>query len=178
MKNLIRKFLLVVLSALMVFLICGVFIKKTKAEKVFDRIKTLPDLVLLDILGDTIRTSQIHTGPVLITFFNPECDYCKYEITSLLSSTHIDRQLTILLISYADRSEILSFIRQFDIDSTSNLYLLHDPDFRMSNLFKANVMPSNYIYNDSLQLVKIFKGSTKPEALMRYMFNDDKRQEN
>ena len=68
MKNLIRKFLLVVLSALMVFLICGVFIKKTKAEKVFDRIKTLPDLVLLDILGDTIRTSQIHTGPVLITF--------------------------------------------------------------------------------------------------------------
>ena len=178
MKNLIRKLLFAVLSGLMVFLICGIFIRKTKAEKASDRIKMLPDLVLSDIWGDTIRTSQIHTGPVLITFFHPECDHCKYEITALLSSALLDSQLTILLVSYADRSEIISFMGQFDIDNTSTLHLLHDPDFRMSNLFRADVMPSNYIYNDSLQLVKIFKGSTRPEAFMRYIISDDKRQEN
>lgn len=178
MKNLIRKLIFTAMSGLMVFLICGIFIRKAKAEKDADRIKTLPDLVLIDIRGDTVRTRQIHTGPVLITFFHPECDHCKYEISSLLSSVLIDSHVSILLVSYADKSEIISFMRQFDIDDTSNLHILHDPDFRMSDLFRADGMPSNYIYNDSLQLVKIFKGSTRPEAFMRYMFSDDKRQEN
>ena len=174
MKNLIRKLILSALSVLLGLLISGILIRKAKAEKAADRIKALPDLVLTDIRGDTVRTSQIPTGPVLITFFHPECDHCKYEISSLLNSGLLDSLLTILLISFADRSEILSFIQQFDIDDTSTLRILHDPDFRMSGLFRADVMPSNYIYNDSLQLVKIFKGSSRPEAFMRYMFSDDK----
>jgi thiol-disulfide isomerase/thioredoxin len=178
MKNLMRKLLFAFMSGLLFFLIYGIFIRKAKAEEAFDRIKTLPDLVLTDIRGDTVRTSQIHTGPVLVTFFHPECDHCQYEISSLVSSVRIDSQLTILLISYADKSEILSFMRKFDIEDTSTIHVLHDPDFRISDLFRAYVLPSNYIYNDSLQLVKIFKGSTRPEAFMRYMFSDDKRQEN
>jgi len=166
------------MSGLLVFLICGIFIRKAQAEKAADRIETLPDLVLTDIRGDTVRTSQIHTGPVLITFFHPECEHCKYEISSLLSSGLLDSLLTILLISYADRSEILSFMQQFDIDDTSTLHIVQDPEFRMNDLFGAAVMPSNFIYNDSLQLVKIFKGSTRPEAFIRYLFSDDKHQKN
>ena len=178
MKNLICKLLLTIMFGLLVFLICGFFIRMAKIEKASDRIKTLPDLVLRDIRGNTFRTSQIHTGPVLITFFHPECDHCKYEISSLLGSVLLDSPLTILLVSYADTSEILSFMQQFDINETSTLHIIYDPDFRMSDLFRADVLPSNFIYNDSLQLVKIFKGSTRPEAFMRYMFSDDKRQEN
>ena len=30
-------------------------------------------------------------------------------------------------------------------------------------------MPSNFLYNDSLQLVKVFKGCTRPEAIMKYL---------
>lgn len=172
--TLIRKIVIAFLSGLMVFLISGILIRKAKAEKAAGRIKTLPDLVLTDIRGDTIKTSQIHNGPVLITFFHPECDHCKYEISSLLKSGLRDSLLTILLISYADRSEILSFMQQFDIDNTSTLHIVQDPEFRMNDLFGAAVMPSNYIYNDSLHLVKIFKGSTRPEAFMRYLFSDDK----
>lgn len=178
MKNLIRKFVVAVISGLLAFLICGIFIRKAKAEKAADRIKTLPDIVLSDINGDTVRTSQIHTGPALVAFFHPECDHCNYEISSLLGSVLIDSQMTILLISYADKSEIISFMRQFDIDDNSTLHILHDPEHKISDLFRANCMPSNYIYNDSLQLVKIFKGSTKPEAFMRYLFSDDKHQKN
>ena len=128
MKNLIRKLILVVLPGLLDLLIYGIFIRKAKAEKAADRIKTLPDLVLTDIRGDTVKTSQIHTGPVLITFFHPECDHCKYEISSILGSTLIGSQVTVLLVSYANKSEIISFMRQFDIEGSSTLHILHDPD--------------------------------------------------
>lgn len=178
MKTLIRKIIIAFLSGLMVFLISGIFIRKAKAERAAERIKTLPDLVLVDIHGGTFRTDQIHSGPLLITFFHPECDHCKYEISSLLNSGLRDSLLTILLVSYADRSEILSFMQQFDIGDTSTLHIVHDPEFRMSDLFRADVMPSNFIYNDSLQLVRIIKGSTRPEAFIRLMFNDDKHQKN
>ncbi len=174
MKNLIRKLILVVMSGLLVLLIYGIFIRRAEAEKAADRIKTLPELVLTDIRGDTVMTSQIHTGPVLITFFHPECDHCKYEISSILGSTLIGSQVTVLLVSYASKSEIISFMRQFDIDGSSTLHILHDPDHMLVDLFRADAMPSNYIYNDNLQLVKIYKGTTKPEALMRYLFSDDK----
>ncbi len=173
MKTLIRKIVIAFLSGLMVFLISGILIRKARAEKAADRIKTLPDLVLTDIRGDTIKTSLIHNGPVLITFFHPECDHCKYEISSLLNSGLRDSLLTILLVSYADKSEIFSFMQQFDIDDTSTLHIVQDPEFRMNDLFGVAILPSNFIYNDSLQLVKIFKGSTRPEAFMRYLFSDD-----
>jgi thiol-disulfide isomerase/thioredoxin len=160
----------------MVFLISGIFIRKSKAERAAERIKTLPDLVLADIRGGTFRTEQIRSGPLLITFFHPECDHCKYEISSLLNSGLRDSLITILLISNADRSEILTFLQQFEIDDTSTLHIVHDPEFRISDLFGADVMPSNFIYNDSLRLVRIYKGSTRPEALMSYLFSDDKQQ--
>ncbi len=35
---------------------------------------------------------------------------------------------------------------------TSILHIVHDPDFKLSDLFRAEVIPSNFIYNDSLQL--------------------------
>ncbi len=174
MKNLIRKILIVFISVLLVFLIIGILIRRVKAEQAYDRIKMLPDLVLTDIRGDTIRTSHIHNGPVLITFFHPECDHCVYEISSLFNSSLCDSLLTILLISNADRSEILSFMQKFNIDKTSDLHIIQDPEFRMNDLFGAAVMPSNFIYNDRLQLAKVFKGATKPEAFMRYLFRDDK----
>ena len=174
MKKLAGKVLLILTFGLLILLIGGTMIKKAKAEKAAEKISNLPDLVMTDIRGNIFRTDQINCGPLLITFFHPECDYCRYEISSLLESGLPDSQLTLLLVSYADRTEIQSFMQQLDIVDGSNLHVLHDLDFKMSELFGADIMPSNFIYNDSLQLVKIYKGSTRPEAMMKYLYGNDR----
>lgn len=173
MKKLAGKLLLMLTFGFLIFLISGTMIRKAKAEEAAEKIRNLPDLVMTDIRGNIYRTDQINSGPLLITFFHPECDHCRYEISSLLDSGLPDSKLTILLVSYADSGEIQSFMQQLDIADGSNLHILHDPDFKMSELFGAKIMPSNFIYNDSLQLVKIFKGSTRPEVMMKYLYGND-----
>jgi len=173
MKKLIGKLIFAALSGLFIFLISGIFIRKAKAEKTADRIKRLPDLILTDIKGDTVRTNQIHSGPLLITFFHPECDHCRYEISSFIASDLLDEHFTALFVSYADEGEIHSFMQQLDIPDAPNLHIFHDPDFNLSDLFGADIMPSNFLYNDNLQLVKVFKGSTRPETILKYLYGHE-----
>ncbi|MFZ2285863.1 MAG: thioredoxin family protein [Bacteroidales bacterium] len=173
MKKWIGKLLFAALSGLLVFLIGGIFIKKAKAEQAAERIKRLPDLALTDISGDTFRTDQIHSGPLLITFFHPECDHCRYEILSFIGSGLLNEHLTVLFFSHADEGEVESFMQELGVPDTPNLHIFHDHDFGLSRLFGADIMPSNFLYNDSLQLVKVFKGSTRPEAILKYLYGHD-----
>jgi hypothetical protein len=173
MKKRIGKVLLVLVGGFLIFLISGIMTKKVKAEKAAEKIRTLPVLVMKDIWGNSFSTDQITSGPLLITFFHPECDHCKYEISSLVSTNLIDSQLTILLVSHAKVDDIQSFMQEVgDIDG-SNMFILHDPDFRMSDLYKADIIPSNFIYDKELKLAKVFKGATKPETILKYLYGND-----
>ncbi len=173
MKRRIGLLLLTVMLGLMIVLIGGILRKKAKAEEDAEKIKRLPDLVLTDIIGNSFRTDQIESGPLLITFFHPECDHCRYEISSLFSSGLLDNDLTVLFVSYADKSEIQSFAHLLGTPEMPNIHVFHDPDFILGDLFHADIMPSNYIYSDSLFLVKVLKGSTRPETILKYLKGND-----
>jgi hypothetical protein len=169
MKRLLGKLILVILGGLFIFLIAGILVRMVRAEEAAEQIRRLPDLAISDINDNIFRTDQIKAGPLLITFFHPECDHCRYEIASLKNSGLLDSSLTVILVSYAAKSEIRSFMLQEGIVDTANLHVLHDPDFSISDLFGAAILPSNYIYNDSLSLVRVYKGSTRPEAIRKYL---------
>lgn len=173
MKKRIGKFLLVLTLGLLIFLIGGTMIRKVKAEEAADKIRSLPDLVMKDIMGNFFKTDQITSGPLLITFFHPECDHCRYEISSLVSGDLLDSQLTILLVSYAESAEIQVFMQHIGIMDASIMHILLDTDFKMSDLYGANVMPSNFIYDKELRLVKVFKGATQPETILKYLNEND-----
>ncbi len=173
MKKRIGKVLLVLVGGFLIYLIAGIMTKKVKSEQAAEKIRTLPVLVMKDIRGNSFSTDQITSGPLLITFFHPECDHCKYEISSFVSNDWIDSQLTILLVSYAKVDDIQSFIQEVgDIDAL-NMHILHDSDFRMSDLYRADVLPSNFIYNKELELVKVFKGATQLETILKYLNRND-----
>ncbi len=174
MKKRIGKVLLVLVGGFLIFLIAGIVIRKVKGEQAAEKIRTLPVLAMKDIWGNSFTTEKIPSGPLLITFFHPECDHCKYEISSLISTDLIDSQLAILLVSYAKVDDIQSFIQEVGNIDALNMHILHDPDFRMSDLYRADILPSNFIYNKELKLVKVFKGATKPETIMKYLNGNDK----
>jgi len=173
MKKRIGKVLLVLVGGFLIFLIVGIMTKKVKAEQAAERIRTLPVLVMKDIRGNSFSTDQITSGPLLITFFHPECNHCKYEISSLVNAELIDSHLIILLVSYAKVDDIQSFIQEVGNIEALNMHILHDPDFRMSDLYRVDVIPSNFIYNKELELIKVFKGATKPEAILKYLNEND-----
>jgi thiol-disulfide isomerase/thioredoxin len=143
--------------------------RRTNAEEAVSRIRTLPDLVLTDVNGNLYATSELNSGPLLIIFFHPECDHCRYELASLMAGGSLNKDFKFLFISYDNKDKIRSFMQELGILDKTNVHVLHDPDFSLRDLFGATIIPTNFIYNDSLQLVKVFKGSVKPETIMKYL---------
>jgi hypothetical protein len=173
MKKRAGIFLLLLAICLVIFLIGSTMIRKAKAEDDIEKIRNLPSLVVKDMMDNVFCTDQITSGPLLITFFHPECDHCKYEISSFMENLLPDSSIKIVLVSYADQVAVMTFMEELEVSYPSNLKILIDPDLRMTDMFRAEIIPSNYIYNDSLQLVKIFKGATKPETLLKYLTGND-----
>lgn len=171
MKRRMAKILLLVPISLVVLLTVAMRTRKARADGALERIRMFPDLALTDINGIEFFPARLTSGPLLITFFHPECDHCQYEISSLMSNDSLCCNVNIILVSYAGLSEIRSFLQEFRISDTSRLHIIHDPYLKMSEFFSANIIPSNFIYNDSLQLVKIFKGSVKPETIFKYLYD-------
>lgn len=173
MKKRIGKILLVLVGGFVIFLIAGIMTKKAKAEQAAEKISTLPAVVMRDMSGNYFNTDQVSSGPLLITFFHPECEHCKYEVSSLVSTDVISSQLTILLVTYSDSTEVQIFMREIGNVDALNMHILLDHDFRMSDLFGADVLPSNFIYNKELELVKVLKGTTRPETILKYLNGND-----
>ena len=169
MKRIAGKLLLLIPLSLIVLLTIAILTRKVRAEERAGRLRILPDLVMTDLKGVEYKTAQLSSGPLLIAFFHPECDHCRYELSSLKDIDTINSNVKIFLISHADRNQIGSFIRELKISDTGAIYIFHDPDLTLSKYFGADVIPSNFIYNDSLRLVKVFKGSVKPETIFKYL---------
>ena len=110
MKKRIAKVVLAGIAVVFFLLIGGIISKRQKASEQFARISALPDFTIPTIDGSLFNTSEISEGPLLITYFHPECEHCQYEISSLANSNIPDSGVKILLVSYAGSQQIRSFM--------------------------------------------------------------------
>jgi hypothetical protein len=51
--------------------------------------------------------------------------------------------------------------------------VLSDTAFIFSELFRTDVIPSNFIYNKDLKLVKALRGETTIETITKYLQSDN-----
>jgi peroxiredoxin len=173
MKKGIAKVIVSLIVVFTVLLIVGTIMKKKKVDGFREKIGTLPYFTLPTIDGSIFKSSEISHGSLLITYFHPECEHCQYEISSLIQSNIPGSGVKILLISYEGSSKIRSFMQQFDIKNDSIFTVLSDTAFVFSEIFRTDVIPSNFIYDQDLRLVKILKGETTIETITKYLGSDN-----
>ena len=173
MKKIISRLLLSAIAVAVLLLTAGIVTRSAKANKIAERLRTLPDFTIPSIDGSHFSSREITSGPLLITYFHPECEHCQYEISSLFESNVLDGSVNVVLVSYAGRSQIESFMRQFDGEGDTLLWVLCDTAFTFRETFATEVIPSNFIYDENLRLVKALKGEVKSEALLKYLRGGD-----
>ena len=170
MKKIIFRLLILVIGIVFILLIKGLVVKALNASAAASRIETLPAFSLPTITGDIFNSDDLQEGPVLIVYFHPECDHCRYEIASILERDLTLEGVTVLLVSYSDPESIKTFMKQFIFEGGS-YQILTDESLLFSRTFGTNVIPSNFIYDEDLKLVKFFKGETDTELILRYIEN-------
>jgi len=172
MKKKVSKLLLASIGIIFLLLLGGIIVKLLKSAEAADRIKNLPSFSLRTLEGNMFNSDSLTGGPLLIIYFHPECEHCRYEISSLIESEIFSKGIMILLVSHASPETIEIFMQQFSINDR-NTQILCDTSLVFSDIFGTNVIPTNLIYNKDLRLVKLLKGEFKTEAIIKYLGNDN-----
>jgi hypothetical protein len=173
MKKIILTILLVVFSLSMIFLISGVINKILKERRINEKIAFLPTFSFSTLTKDDFHSSEIKRGPVLIVRFHPECEHCQYEISQIFKSDIPNLVSKAVLISSDYPDSISKFLEQFNFSDYPSVIALADTSDSFSNFFGKDIVPSNYIYNKDLKLVKVLYGEVKTETISKYLQGSD-----
>jgi hypothetical protein len=144
--------------------------KKLQSQKlVAEKIARLPVFSFMRLNNSIYNSTDTKNGPVLIVHFHPECEHCQYEISEILKSKIPISFSTVILVSSAHPDSIRSFFSNFNLTDYSSVIPLLDTSYEFEEIFGSGIIPSTFIYNRNLNLVKVLHGEVKTDAILKYL---------
>jgi hypothetical protein len=169
MRRIIIAIVILLFSVSMTFLVSGIFRKTESRNQIAERISRLPSFSFVTLTDETFNSSGIEKGPVLLIRFHPECEHCRYEISEILKSNIPSSGTTIILVSSAHRDSLKSYLKQFNYSAYPSVIPLADTSYIFADIFGTDIVPSNYIYDKELALIKVLHGEVKTETILKYL---------
>jgi hypothetical protein len=151
------------------FLFTGTIRKVQKHKLISEKIARFPFFSFTTLSNESFNSSQIKKGPVLVVHFHPECEHCQYEISEILKSNIPDLYASVILVSSAHPDSIRRFLTQLDYTDFPSVVPLIDTSYNFEDIFGNGTIPSSYIYNSKLDLVKVLHGEVKTETILKYL---------
>jgi peroxiredoxin len=173
MKN---KTTLIIVMTLGV-LLSGLFILKNRKpqhkneQKISAIQKKLPAFEFYNIDDQSVFSNKNITQEkkICVVYFDPDCDYCENEISSIVKNISSFKNTEILLVS-ANKLQKLENIRdKFRLKQFQNVHILWDKDLRFESLFGRFMIPSSYIYNNDSTLLKEYHGLVDINAITKWL---------
>ncbi len=172
MRKTVGVIIAVVFAGSVLLLLTGIVNKINRVRQASDKIKTFPAFSFLTLDNELFNSSDISHGPLLVVLFHPECEHCHYEISELMESSISLSGSTVMLVASAVPDSIRKFIGRFNNISNTGFFLLADTSCQFGDIFGSNVVPTNYIYDKDLKLVKVLHGEVKTETILKYLLSD------
>ena len=168
-----RKVILVSVIAVIViiasFLVKGIAMKLHNQKLISEKIVRLPSFSFLKLSNESFNSDNIKKGPVLVVHFHPECEHCQYEISEILKSNIPASFTSVILVSSAPQDSIRRFLNPLNYSEYPSVIALVDTSYIFEDIFGSGIVPSSYVYNSRLNLVKVFLGEVKTEAILKYL---------
>ena len=172
-----KRFILIIIISFFagsaLFLAFGIAKKIRDVKQIEEKIKTLPSFTFLTLDNEEFSSEEIMSGPLLIVRFHPECEHCHYEISELIKNHSDLSEGLILLVSDAPSDSIREFMELYSGFRVAGILPLADPFFQFGKNFGNDIVPSNYLYNRNLSLVRVFYGEVKHDVITRLMMKDE-----
>lgn len=169
MRKLIQSVAVIAFTLILAILVSGVIRKKLDEKNINEKIASLPSFSFSALGRGEFNSSEIREGPVLIVRFHPECEHCQYEISQILKSDIPDLFSNTILISSAHPDSIRKFLNRFNYSDNPSVVALTDTSDSFRDIFGKDIVPSNYIYNKDLKLVKVLPGEVRTETIRKYI---------
>lgn len=172
MKRILFVFVLILALGISAFLVTGIISKTHRIKAVRERIKTFPSFSMITINDSVFESIRILKGPILLIFFHPECEHCQYEIADLFKHWDFINDSQVILISNAEKRVQEDFFKKLKLNEYHNLSILIDKEYKFKDFFGTESVPTTFIYNRNLKLLKYFLGEVKMESVLKYLLQN------
>ncbi|MGH7544962.1 MAG: peroxiredoxin family protein, partial [Gemmatimonadota bacterium] len=110
--------------------------------------------------GDTVHLADLRGRPVLLNVWATWCGPCRVEMPSIqrLYDAYRDRGFVVLAVS-VDAAHAEPAIRDFVEEYGLTFPVLHDPESRVSEVFRTRGVPETLVLDAAGTIVKRFSGS-------------------
>ena len=169
MKKVILVSVIAVIVLFASFLVIGIAMKLHNQKLISEKIVRLPSFSFIKLSNESFNSDNIKNGPVLVVHFHPECEHCQYEISEILKSNIPVLCTSVILVSGAPPDSIRRFLNPFNYSEYPSVIALVDTSYIFEDIFGSGIVPSSYIYNSKLNLVKVLHGEVKTEAILKYL---------
>ena len=168
MKKKLTLFLLGSILGLLIYYGHNTISKHQLKEQLVELIKYLPNCTFYDLNEHIVSIKNLSKQNLVLVYFHPECEHCQYEVEELYKHQHKFLNTQILMISPAPLQHLKKFNHKYDLDSSDNISVLWDKEFKFDTYFGASIFPTVIIYQDT-KFVKTYKGEVKIEAIIKHL---------
>jgi hypothetical protein len=166
MRKIILGIVLIFITLFGSFLGIGIIRKVHRHNIANENIAKFPLFTFLTLSNEKFNSSIITEGPALVMHFHPECDHCQWEIAEIFKSRIPDSFSHVLLVSSAHPDSIRKFLHQFNYFDCPSIIPLIDSSYDFEKIFGTGLVPSSYLYDSKLNLLKVFHGEVKTETIL------------
>jgi peroxiredoxin len=172
MRKWFKVILPAVLASFALLMVFRVINGYTARREAFTRIQTLPDARFSSLNGEMVGFTDFDfTKPMVIRYFHPECEYCRYEAREMASHASAFSQVQVVMITPDDSAQrVARFIAEHNLLEIDNIEFLTDRNNQFRSVFGKAVIPSVYIYGTDQTLYGQFQGETRPEAILDVIY--------
>lgn len=134
---------------------------KTGAEEVYSKIENLekkgiPTIEVKDINGEKFKLNHVLAPVVLVNFWASWCEPCVEEYPIMLELVkHMKGKLKLIAISVDENSKDMEdFLKSFGRGEMNQVYMIHDPEYRIAKEFGTDRLPETYIFGSNKKLIR------------------------
>lgn len=165
-------FLAVFISAVVFLLVHKTIEAQSRKEQVMAKIAQFPSKLPFQSL-DSFSYPAFKQASILF-YFHPQCDHCSYEAGTIQKQLDAFSSTQLIWVSEADSTSIRHFAQDHQLDQAPNVHWMSDTADVFARTFGSSSVPSVWIYSQDGQLLKHYKGETKPAALLKYLHHEPK----
>lgn len=129
----------------------------------------LPNFLLLRQDSSWLSTANLPKNrPVVITFFNPDCEHCQHEATQLANNMKKLNKVEFVWATYAPSfEEIDAFATKYKLKGLENVHFVKDVNYAIPSFYRLKMTPYMAVYDKNKQLLKTFPMGVSPEELLK-----------
>ncbi len=130
---------------------------------------TLPPFAFELPDGSTLTPSVLKEQPVIVFYFDPDCDHCNKQAKMISENADLFKGITMVWVSWAMTIEDnVNFYKKYFMNMSNKVYIARDTKFSFDTLFGYSEVPSIYIYNRERKRSASFEAETDPELLVKF----------